>query len=216
MVEKSTESPQFKLNSVIFSLSNCVDFSSLKKTFDTKVLSAFEQGTQITVVLAPRIDINGVRLSKDAIQQKMYSEGYRRVKNDEIQALSSRYSMSPEHIEGFRGASHMFFTPVFPKKGEDNLVAINKIRRVEEVGEIEVETCNQLVMVIAAARKDIQDRVDTIVANAKNSAISKSAIDPIAFSDCKGMSNLVETVGYRPMAEMRRMLKLQHVDIFSL
>src|SRR5579859_2774448 len=98
-------------NSVISKLQKEVDLKVLRNRFDNYVLEGVTQDKNISTASGTRIDISGIKLSKDAIQQEMYSKGYRRVKDKEIDSLSRKYSASQNHINNMRNVGNMFFTP---------------------------------------------------------------------------------------------------------
>src|SRR5581483_8797387 len=72
-----------------------VQLSSLKAKFD----DGNSQPGKFTPVIAPRIDIQGQKVTKDSLQQTLLGEGYRRVKKDELSTLHERYAISKGHLE---------------------------------------------------------------------------------------------------------------------
>src|SRR5260221_1662691 len=128
MIENVLVNPDLRRDSVISQLHEQVELGVIKKKLDNNVLQGIEQKEPfIGAYATPRIETSGIRLSKDKIQQEMYSKGYRRVKSKEVDDLGKKYSFSQSHIDSLEDVGSMFFIPVFPEVGEDNLVVVGKV-----------------------------------------------------------------------------------------
>lgn len=101
--------------------------SILHHKFDNDVNCALENGENIKTsfgIMLPRLPMG---LSKDRMQQEMYTMGYKRVtKSEELAELSSKFDISKMDIRWLRSEDvhTRFFIQSFPRVGEDNLVVI--------------------------------------------------------------------------------------------
>ena|SRR5258708_7245342 len=188
-----------KENWVISGLREKVDPQNLRVKFDDHINKALQTNQVINPAFQETVIISGARLSKDRIQQEMYAKGYRRIKSpEEIDGLEQRY-LSSQYINinhDLKAKSQMFFAPVFPEKGEDNLIVIDK-------------TNDFLNIKTYASKKQVRNMSDEFNANAKNSETAKPVINCVSFDDRKGMSNLIEAAGDFAKAKVRKVLNIK-------
>lgn len=99
-----------------------IAFGNLRQKFDHQIDHLYRADVSGAVV-----PIEGERFTRRQIHDAMVSEGYRKITNPEdIRALSLLYHIPACRLTDKKRAGKIFYVPVFPEPGEDNLVVVDR------------------------------------------------------------------------------------------
>jgi hypothetical protein len=171
---------------IISILNDTVNPQKLKKRFDQYMIEGCKPGKDIQYSSKEGMYFGNTKLSKDKVQQEMYTNGYKRVtKKEELDELSKKYCLSQAETDELKKQGSRFFIQVFPTEGQDNLVVVEK---QEDMCFVSAFTTRK--------------RVTETIAQKANFIKSRPAIDKINIDDNKGKQIIFEVSVSKFKAQM--------------